>query len=145
MLENFESFDKNSLEELNVYLFLGKLWTKIEPSKIASFFYNKFFQFLRGNLAYVPPGGAYAYFIIVYGIWKYIIKYFQAHCKNISSWTRISMMGAAWCGSNGGICFHFWRSILKVRNCILLTLVCVFPAIAESTYVILKYSARFEK
>ena len=63
-------FDKNSTEKLNFYLFLEKFWLKIEPSEITSFFYNNFFQFLRGTFPVFPPGGAYGFgWLILTNYW----------------------------------------------------------------------------
>ena len=65
LLGNFQKilkfFGKNSFEKLNFYLFLEKLWLKIEPSEITSFFYNNFFNFGGGGGTFplFPPGGAY--------------------------------------------------------------------------------------
>ena len=61
---NFEKilkiFDKNSIEKSNFYLFLERLWLKIEPSEITSFFYNNFFNSGGGTFPVPPPtGGAY--------------------------------------------------------------------------------------
>ena len=64
-LGNFEKIlkiiDENSIEKLNFSLFLEKLWLKIEPSEIASFFYNNLFQFRGGDVPSVPPTYAFAY------------------------------------------------------------------------------------
>ena len=65
LLGNFEKilkfFDKNSLEKVNLYLFLEKLLLKIKPSEITSFFYNISFNFGGGGTFPVfPPAGATA-------------------------------------------------------------------------------------
>ena len=63
MLGNFEKvlkfLDKESLEKLNLCLFLEKLLLQIEHSEIKSFFYKNFFNFGEGAgvVPRVPPAG----------------------------------------------------------------------------------------
>ena len=56
---NFEKilqiFDKNSIAKLHFYLFLEKLWLKIEPSEITTFFYNNIFNFVERGRSLCSP------------------------------------------------------------------------------------------
>ena len=54
--ENLLSKFNRKIEFLTI--FLKNLMLEIEPSEISSFFYNNSFHFGRGNVPYVPPGGA---------------------------------------------------------------------------------------
>ena len=55
-------FDKNSIGKLNFYRILEKLLLKIEPSEIASFFYNNFSHF-GGGVGDVPLAEPMVYLI----------------------------------------------------------------------------------
>ena len=70
---------------MDINLFMEKLWLKIEPWEITSFFYN-IFQF-RGDVPCGPPGDAYEckqqLMKILHNVWKIksVWKYLSIYTK----------------------------------------------------------------
>ena len=79
--ENFKFLDKNSLEMLNIYLFLENLLLQIEPSDVSSFFQH-FFQILVGGRSRCSP-------------WRSHWKSLSFHLWNISRWYMFRILRSA--------------------------------------------------